>query len=265
MNTINELTNEKTDQSNSLKLESLIQQYNLLLTEYQLIYQSYLQSQVNDGSNNQSQWVGTENAAFWGYGGLSEGPASTILECKNKCAANSLCTGATFDPSNKYCWIRSGDGTIIPSQTNEVAIIPQSTLFMMALKIYNSQMLSVNEEIIQLSSQLPLTHSETRNHVSSQTLQGNYQQLMKDRKMIHDALAENNSLNEERKDTELSVTHYYYLYFFLFLVFLFLMYLLFYQLLFSNTNSGSQRNDMMMGGSTNKIIKYLNQMFSNPI
>ena len=272
MNTTNESTNQTTNQSNSLKLESLIQEYNLLLNEYQQIYQSYLNSlnsQVNDGSNNNhsSQWTSVNNTAFWGTGGLSEGPTSDISGCQNMCVASSSCTGATFDPSNNYCWTRSGQGSIVVSSTNEVAIVPKSIEYMMALKILNFEMLLVNEEIIQLSKQMPLTNSETESQISSQTLQNNYQQLMMDRKMIENVLAEKSLLNEEIKDTTLTVTHYSYLYFFLFLVLLFLIGLIFRNLLFSsksNSNSSLERNYMMggMNKSYNKIIKFMNQMFT---
>ena len=56
--------------------------------------------------------------------------------------------------------------------------------YVLVLKGLNDKMTMVNMEILQLSKQLPLTNNETESQVSSQILDKNYQQLLKDKKMI---------------------------------------------------------------------------------
>ena len=255
-------TTTSINESSILKLESLIQEYNLLLTEYQQVNQSYLHSlSVADVSN---QWIFIKDHAVWGSQPLSGGPVADASACLNVCIANSSCSGATFDTKNKYCWTSSGENGNLGPSPNQIAIVPESMQYGLALKELNNKMTMVNMEILQLSKQLPLTNNETESQVSSQILHQNYQQLMKDKKMIDEKLAENQSLTNEINETTLSVTHYYYVYFFLFLILLFLIYLLFGHLLFSVTNSNTERNNFMFGGGSSnwrQFIKNVKKIF----
>jgi len=252
-NTTTTNTTNTTNESSILKLESLIQEYNLLLTEYQQVNQSYLYSlSVADGSN---KWIFIKDHAVWGSQPLSGGPVTDASACLNVCIANSSCSGATFDTKNKYCWASSGQNGSLGPTPNQIAIVPESMQYVLVLKGLNDKMTMVNMEILQLSKQLPLTNNETESQVSSQILDKNYQQLLKDKKMIDEKLAENQSLTNEINETTLSVTHYYYVYFFLFLILLFLIYLLFRYLLFSVTSSDAERNNFMFGGASIKNIK----------
>ena len=248
-NTIN--TTTSTNESTILKLESLIQEYNLLLTEYQQVNQSYLHSlSVADGSNHF-----IKDHAVWGSQPLSGGSVTDASACLNVCIANSSCSGATFDTKNKYCWTSSGENGNLGPSPNQIAIVPESMQYGLILKELNNKMTAVNMAIVQLSKQLPLTNNETESQISSQILDQNHKQLMKDKKMIDEKLAENQSLTNEINETTLSVTHYYYVYFLLFLILLFLIYLLFRYLLFSVTSSDAERNNFMFGGASIKNIK----------
>lgn len=259
---MNTNTTNTTNESTILKLESLIQEYNLLLTEYQQVNQSYLHSlSVTDVSN---EWIFIKDHAVWGSQPLSGGPVTDASACLNVCIANSSCSSATFDIKNKYCWANSGQNGNLGSSPNQIAIVPDSMQYGLTLKELNDKMTSVNMEIVELSKQLPLTNNEMESQVSSQILHQNYQQLMKDKKMIDEKLAENESLTNEINETTLSVTHYYYVYILLFLILLFLIYLLFGHLLFSVTTSDAERNNFMFGGgSTNwrQFIKNVKKIF----
>ena len=236
-------TSDTNNESTILKLESLIQQYNLLLIEYQQVNQSYLNSL--SASKN---WIIVNDHAVWGSEQLSAGPVTDASACFNICTANPSCTSATFEPTSNYCWTSSGSNGTLGPTPGQIAMIPESMQYEMKLKNLNMQLQSIISAINEYSKQVPLPLSGSQ--VSSQILEKNYDQLMNDRKIIDDALRENQSLTEEIKETSLSVTHYYYIYFFLFLLFLFLLYLLFGNLLVSSvTGSGS---GSMFGGTTSK-------------
>lgn len=253
--------------SNILKLESLVQEYNLLLIEYQQIYQSYLNS-VSQSADNTKDLVTIPNTVFWGTDGLSESSVSNIDDCKNLCIANSSCSGATFDPKNNYCWIRSGEGSIIPSKTNELTIIPKTTEYVMVLKTLHLKMESINEEILKMFQKSVFTDLERANQIASNLLHKNYEKLLEDRKMIDEKIAENNELTQEIKDTSMYVTHKYLFYLVFFLLFLLFIYL-FSRMFFSNDTSTStnvKENNFMFGGggfrnSIHLFRKYLRGLF----
>ena len=227
--------------SEILKLESLIQEYNLLLTGYQQIYQTYISLTKNNTIND--EWAFIKNTAFWGKSALKEGPVLDAYECLDMCKSDSQCSGATFDPSNNYCWSRKGQSSFVVSNSNQISIIPGSTAYMNALDVLNQQMIAVNGEIMKLTEESSISNLKDKNRISSETLHKNYSQLMEDRSMIDKALAENESLKNEIKETDLSVTHYHYYYYLLFLLFLFLLYLL-----YRNIFSSKEINNTMIGG-----------------
>lgn len=244
-------TSDTNNESTILKLESLIQEYNLLLTEYQQVNQNYLNSlKSQDASKN---WIIINDYAVWGSESLSAGPVTDASACLNLCKANSSCTGATFEPTNNYCWTSSGSNGTLGPTPGQIAMIPESVQYAMKLKDLNMQMEMIIAGINEYSKQVPLPLPGSQ--LSSQMLEQNYQKLMEDRKIIDDALSVNQSLSQEIKETNLSVTHYSYVYFFLFLLFLFLLYLLFGNLLANSSGTGQSS---MFGGATSKwkeIIK----------
>jgi len=239
-------TPDTNNESMILKLEGLIQQYNLLLTEYQQVNQSYLNS-----LSTSKNWIIFNGHAVWGSEQLSQGQVTDASACFNVCTGNSSCTSATFDTSNRYCWTSSGNNGTLGTSPRQITMIPESMQYAMKLKDLNMQLQLIIVAINEYSKQVPLPLPGSQ--VSSQMLEKNYQQLMNDRKIMDETLSENESLKEEIKETTLSVTHYSYVYFFLFLLFLFLLYLLFGNLLVSNTGSGS---GSMFGGATSKYKQF---------
>ena len=234
---------DTNNESMILKLEGLIQQYNLLLIEYQQVNQSYLNS-LSVSKN----WIIVNDHSVWGSEQLSQGQVTDASACFNICTANPSCTSATFDTNNRYCWTSSGDNGTLGTTPGQIAMITESMQYEMKLKNLNMQLQSTISAINEYSKQVPLPLSGSQ--VSSQILEKNYDQLMNDRQIIDQALSENESLTEEIKETSLSVTHYSYVYFFLFLLFLFLLYLLFGNLLVSSgTGSGS---GSIFGGTMTK-------------
>jgi hypothetical protein len=237
--------------SNILHLQRLIKQYNNTLTEYQQMYQSYLSSLSSsvskNGLNSNKKFISVPNSAFWGTAGIAQQRVLTDAQCSNLCKAKSSCSGATFDSGNKFCWLRSGQGSTIPSTSNQIAIIPTSQKYMGILKSLNEKLTDINNQIIKITKNKILTNIETQGQISSKTLQDNYNQLLKDRKMIQDINAEQQNLIEEVNDTDLIITHSYTYYLFILLLFVFILYLFLRFVIFST--GSSEKNESMIGGS----------------
>ena len=84
---------------------------------------------------------------WWGTHGLKEGAASTKEECISMCASNSSCTGATFNPVKRYCWTRSGDGTVSAGLSDDNALVPKLKSVMLILNRLNDKLMTINNEL----------------------------------------------------------------------------------------------------------------------
>ena len=92
-----------------LSLSLLGQEYDALLTQYQQAYKNYIDyisSSSYSTSASAATYATMQGNTFWGTGGVSEGASNTVEECQGQCSSLSTCTGATFNPDKKYCWIR---------------------------------------------------------------------------------------------------------------------------------------------------------------
>jgi hypothetical protein len=255
--------------STALKLQKFIKEYNNTLTEYQQINQSYLSS-LSQKQGQKKQFKSIPNSAFWGEGGLPlrNHTATNVEQCKNLCIANSSCSGATFDRSNNYCWIRTGKGSMVPSTSGQTAIVSENVYYLNVLQTLNQKMQDINNQIIQLSEEIG-THVKDENKISSQTLQNNYKQLLEDRQKIKEMISNQKKIAGEVNDTELSVTHSYTLYFFFLVLLVVCIYLFFQWIVFPNINANANANtsnlkegSSMIGGK-NQVTKLVKRFFSS--
>jgi hypothetical protein len=216
-----------------LSLSLLGQEYDALLTQYQQAYKNYvdyLSSSSSSGSSS-SEYATLQGRTFWGTGGVSEGASNTVEECQGQCSSLSTCTGATFNPDKKYCWARTGEGDVIPGLDNDVAIVPQVKQYIDSLYTINTQLISLNKQMMDLtSSSLPnLTNErDTRSNVNAE-LMANYQNLMDEKKRVELLLREYESLEDVNKYSSISVNQKYSVYisvalFFVVLIILFVLF-----------------------------------------
>lgn len=208
--------NIKNEQTNSviLSLEQLSKEYSNAIIKYnqaQLDYAYYL----NKSTTN--KLVDIKGTSFWGNTGLKQGNVNNINECKAMCLTNKKCTGATYNQDKKYCWIRSGEGSIISSSTNEYALIPEKMNLLNNIKIYNQRLLDINKKINNIiNNNIPLYNIQSKDRSTNfPILNNNYNTLMLERKKIENEIKNFENLDKIQNENSLRINQYYYLYFIL--------------------------------------------------
>ena len=220
-----------------LSLSLLGQEYDALLIQYQQAYKNYM-DYISSSSFSASTSASTATYAtlqgktFWGTGGVSEGASNTVEECQGQCSSLSTCTGATFNPDKKYCWARKGEGDVIPGLDNDVAIVPKVKQYTDVLYTINSQLISLNKQMMDMTAaSLPGLdeESENRSNMNAQ-LMLNYENLMNEKRRVETLIREYESLEDINKNTSLSVNQKYssYIAITFFLIVLVILFVLFY-------------------------------------
>jgi len=138
--------NDKIQQA-LINIEALQKEYEITLQQYQEAVQNYISTLQNTSSNSTTQFTALSGRSWWGTSGLKEGQVADQAECENMCAASSTCTGATFNPVRKYCWSRTGDGTLTVGTDTDIALIPQQKSDLIVMKGLNDKLISLNERM----------------------------------------------------------------------------------------------------------------------
>jgi hypothetical protein len=234
------MSSESQNQNNSaiLNLESLTKEYDTLLIQYNQVQSDYINYlQQNPSSTQQGQGQNTTtltsipNNTFWGTSGISSSNVSSVEQCSALCSNTPGCSGATYNATNNNqnnCWIRSGDGIIVPGTTNQYAIISKSKEYLLTLQTLNSQLIDVNSKIIQFMQNNKNTFLEQDNDRNNKyiLLVKNNSMLEEERNNILLQLSQIQSINEKQTDGELIVTKNYYNYILLLVVALICIFIL---------------------------------------
>jgi NADH:ubiquinone oxidoreductase subunit 3 (subunit A) len=236
------MSSESQNKNNSpiLNLESLTKQYDTLLIQYNQVqtdYINYLQknpSTIQAGSTTtqvNQELTSIPNNTFWGTSGISSSNVSTVEQCAALCSSTPGCSGATYNDTKttqNNCWLRSGNGPIVSGTTNQYAIITQSKEYLLTLQTLNSQLISVNIQIIQLmqnNKTIFLSEDDDKNSKYNVLVQNN-SKLEEERNDILVQLGQFQSINEKQSQGELIVTKNYYNYILLLIVVLICVFIL---------------------------------------
>ena len=149
MDDLNEINNDKTKEA-LLKIEVLQKEYEITLQQYQEAVQNYITSLEDENLNNTSgtsSFISLKGRTWWGSQGLKEGTVSNESDCISMCASDEKCSGATFNPVKRYCWSRTGDGSISPGLDSDAALIRKQTAAITLMKLFNDKLLNLNKEI----------------------------------------------------------------------------------------------------------------------
>jgi len=208
----------------SSQIQTLSNQFNSLLTEYQSTYAEFM----NTLNSNDTSLTTVENSAFTGSGTINTSLVSSISDCTTACSSNTSCTGATFTTnSNNNCTLSSGTGNIV-NATNSTAIVQKGLSYSYQLQNLNQQLMDINQQINTAVNQ---SNTEYQNNLgqineSGQALQQNYVVLTGDRHRIDLMIREFETLNEAQQNSDINVTMSYYNYIVLLFVAIFLVCLL---------------------------------------
>jgi lipopolysaccharide export LptBFGC system permease protein LptF len=234
----------------SSQIQTLSNQFNSLLTEYQTTYAEFM----NTLKSNDTSLTTVENSAFAGSGTINTSLVSSISDCTTACSSNTSCTGATFTTnSNNNCTLSSGTGNIV-NATNSTAIVQKGLYYSYQLQNLNQQLMDINQQINTAVNQ---SNTEYQNNLgqineSGQALQQNYVVLTGDRDRIDLMIREFETLNEAQQNSDINVTMNYYNYIVLLFVAIFLVCLL---LRFSVPSQ-------QVGGGRNSVGNIFKNLFS---
>ena len=213
-------------------------QYNQVQSDYM----NYLQNLSLNGENA-SNLTTLINSTFWGTAGLLSSRVSSLEQCSALCSKTPGCSGATYNVTinndNKdNCWIRTGDGEVIPGTNEQYAIIPEIKKYLQSLQILNLQLIDVNNEIIVIfkTNEINFSVQDKERFIKYNLLKENYKKLEKERINISTKLMDQQTIEGKKTQTELIVTKNYYNY----LVLLFIVLLCFLILSKTIINSFNQ-------------------------
>jgi hypothetical protein len=138
-----------------MSLEKLKIEYSLQLNAYQQAianYVNYLQQNANTDSSTPSL-VTIPGKVFWGSGQTGNPSVSvggTVEQCQALCSSTTNCSGATYNPTayaQPMCWLRTGEGQVVPALETDVAIIPEAQKYLLIIESINTKLISTNQQI----------------------------------------------------------------------------------------------------------------------
>lgn len=185
--------------SDILKIQALEKEYNAVLNQYEETYKNCNDELKQNLDAKQRSFKTYSNRAYWGTSGLKEGVVGSEAECENMCASNLKCTGATFNPGNKYCWTRAGNGSLSSTTKSNVAILPTIKGCVVTLNSLNNRLIKINKELTQLieTTNSQLAMEEATVNGSKQQLHGYYAQLLKERLQMAKILEDQQTIDED--------------------------------------------------------------------
>ena len=225
-------------------------EYNFQLNEYKQAvanYVSYLQQNENS-SNTTTNYTTVEGNAFWGSGQAgtqSVYTGGTLEQCQALCSSTTNCSGATFNPTAQgqpMCWLRTGEGHLVPALDTDNAIIPQGQEYLLTIESINNKLIATNQKIQNIidKSEPEYNSIQTKNEEKNQELVKNYIQLTDEREKIAKMVKKYENLDESQIQGELKITQNYYSYILLVIIALGVVAILYK---FSNVFTGGETGE----------------------
>ena len=216
--------NADSNSSVIINLENLQKKYSNLLLSYNSSvtdYVNYLSQQ-----STTPEFVSIQGQSYNGTGSAGQSNATNLQDCIASCSGLPTCTGATF-VSNK-CLIRIGDSPLVSSTNDSYAIIPKSQQLLLAMENINTQLLSVNEQLLKEISQAKPLYYKTNKKVKfeNEKLKQSYENLIEERTNITQLLKQYDTLDSVQNQTEIQITQNYYFYILLIIIVIVIIFLL---------------------------------------
>ena len=209
--------------SSSQQIQSLSNQFNTLLSEYQSTYNDFITTINSDDVG----FTTADNSAFNGSNTINTTTATNVSDCSTSCSSNTSCSGATFTSNNNNCILSSGNGNIIQS-TNSTAIVQKAMYYSYQLQNLNQQLLDINEQINNNINQSNDNYQTNLVIIQQrdEALQQNYGVLTQERENIGKMVREYETLNSAQENGDINTTMNYYNYIILVFIVLLLIFLL---------------------------------------
>ena len=174
-------------------------------------------------------YISLKGKAWWGINELKTENVETENECIALCDSDANCSGATFNPTKKMCWTRSGDseitsGIIDDSEYgSDYALVTKLKYHMIQLKSLNEKLLTLNEKIIdKIKNRDKIKNNKTdkkyenyeneKNENSDTTFKDYYKVLMNHRHKIEEELNDYKDVESQYENSALYVKQQHWMY-----------------------------------------------------
>jgi hypothetical protein len=194
----NEIQNENLQEA-IIKVEALQKEYEVTLQQYEESSNNYINTiDSQDGSNT---FVALKGRTWWGSSGLKEGSVETQNECESMCSADAKCTGATFNPVNKYCWTRGGDGKLAPGEDEDYALLTRQNAALGLTNSLNDKLISINTKINNLLKEIEPYVDKEKQEVNTkhEQLDDSYKKLLDNKIAMEKQLQDYYSIEQQNE------------------------------------------------------------------
>lgn len=241
-------SNNKYDNSVVLRLEHLTNEYDNILLKYQQAVANYTSFLQQTDNLSKSPFIHLKGNSYWGQNPVGDQSVYTDVKtpsaCEALCSKTSGCSGATFANNNGMfeCFLRSGDGQVVPSGSQDYAIVPLSKKYLLNIHNLNQQLTDLNQEIVSLIAKKGETiysSEQAQRAVKGKQLQDNYNKLVQERKIVEQKIQSFQDLESEEYNSELSTNSNYLSYILLLTLAIFIIFIL-VKISFGNGSAGNQ-------------------------
>jgi preprotein translocase subunit SecG len=200
--------------------------------------------------------------AFWGSGSASVSAGGTIEQCQALCSSTTNCSGATYNPTaygQPMCFLRTGEGQLVPALDTDVAIIPEAQKYLLIIESINNKLISTNQQIQNVINQSqPIYNSmKTEGQEQNKELIQNYMKLVAEREKIAETLKSYEDLDKSEQEGEMRVTQKQYSYILLVIIALGVIVLLYKFSGVLTSESGSSQTYNQTGGELPQSTYYV--------
>jgi len=197
----------KDANSTILNLEVLKKEYDTVLIQYNQAQSDFKSSMSDDNS-----FVEIKGKTYWGTGLLSEDWTTTSLDdCKNACASNKKCTGATYNPDKTYCSLRTGESGVSDGLESDYAIMSKKLKQLKVMSALSDRLLDINNQILELvkKGRPKLVEMKQEKEKQISVLTNNYSGLVSQRENLNETIKELEKLNGVEDDSQIVITKNY--------------------------------------------------------
>ena len=199
--------NKEDDNSTILNLEVLKKEYDATLIKYNQAQSDYASS-LSDANS----FTDIKGKTYLGTGILSEDWATTSLDdCKEACASNSNCSGATYNLDKTYCSLRTGESGVSDGSDNDYAIMSPKQKQLQVLSALSDRLLEINTQILQNVKQgkPELAGMQQEKELQVSSLAKNYSDLTTQRESLDEIIKETKKLDSAENQSQILITKNY--------------------------------------------------------
>lgn len=213
----------------SISVNDIKHQKGVLVGNKKVLNDSDVYKYIDSAKRDQDILEILPDATYWGTSGVGTSRARSAIHCEKKCMNSSSCTGATFIPRNRFCYLRSGTGDVNTGRNGHYAIVNTLMMKIQQLKGYNKRLLYINRQINNMIRQgggtTNLDGLMDENKKMNNVLVQEHNSLLDQRNIIDRLIQGYDNADEASTDTDLRATSSLMVYRFYVIVFIVLLYI----------------------------------------